>query len=332
MSASSGETEFLFCFRINRTTFFLLVVITIAIGIIYIPIPPTSQSYYCITLNNKMIELDMTLITATVATDSTAASQEKLQQVSSSISPTLPMGPSLASASRPTPRRVRFPDDDNSLQIVHSYPKDYTKKDEHKIWHTKDALHKIKIYNFAVMKSNHHEMDLACGVGDTHNTHTLESDDDDWTWRGFEYILHRVPRKQFRLEHTMGVIHFQRLLGGSSFDGRALADYASHSSAASGSLARAYLQAQQDAQVCWGGDQPKQSSGKTMAEDDDTPSVVSVSSSEQSLSSSCECSMDAASLDGTMSLDAPLAEALPQRPFLNTMGKVCRSIMSSSSS
>ena len=79
-----------------------------------------------------------------------------------------------------------------------------------------------------------------------------KGDDDDWTWRGFEHILHRLPRKLTRREHASNVIAFQKSLQQDfeiqDQEGNAmtLAAYAANSTFTNGGEARAQSQAIQD--------------------------------------------------------------------------------------
>jgi len=131
-------------------------------------------------------------------------------------------------------------DEDNFAQVWYS-DKDFEvmRKAEHKM---------IKFYrnqhDFASTVVSVPQDNAAAKKGD--------DDDDDWTWRGFEHILHRLPRKLTRREHASNVIAFQKSLQQDfeiqDQEGNAmtLAAYAANSTFTNGGEARAQSQAIQD--------------------------------------------------------------------------------------
>jgi len=132
-----------------------------------------------------------------------------------------------------------------------------SKKDLGRIWYTHDDLNQIKIDSHTELLQ--HSKDIDKAKGDQENNSDASKpylastrfDTDDWSWRGFEYLLYKFPRLQKRKEHTLAVVEFQRTLNADSDatenPEKAIADFASSRTRESGCNKWAILLGKQDA-------------------------------------------------------------------------------------
>jgi len=209
-------------------------------------------------------------------------------------------------------RRVRFASDDQT--VTHSYEKCFSTKDEqHRIWYNAADLKQIKKDNYQGLMEHTKDVDRVCCLCDD-NILVSSLDQENWTWRGFEYVLHRSPRKELRLEHTRGVVAFQNCLGSNA--PLALAHFCANSSSTNGSLERALQQAQQDEQECHDEEQQQQQQQQQQKVDDnDTVSTAST------VESSCCSWHERTETDAAAAVDDILPFKTPIRRHATAFGK-----------
>ncbi|CAB9500162.1 expressed unknown protein [Seminavis robusta] len=137
----------------------------------------------------------------------------------------------------PSSRKVSFAESDSSNSVkvqIHFYDKECDEETIRQSWYNHQEYAAIKEGSFSIMREMKRRM-AQCG----HDYCPQEDypEDHQWTWRGFEYVLQRYPRKHMRLTHSDNVLHFQQVLERSC--PTALADYTANSSSACGSGDRA---------------------------------------------------------------------------------------------
>lgn len=142
------------------------------------------------------------------------------------------------------------------------------------MWYNRNDLKRIRQENRDALLQH-----IRCPVRVNQDVH-----ENDWTWRGFDYVRAPYQRTQLRKKHIQGVVNFYNVLGRSS--PLALADYARNSSHSNGSIDRAEMHGKQDEQaskeIHYG---PSAATGDRT--DDETTSTASSSSLEFSSDATC---------------------------------------------
>lgn len=168
----------------------------------------------------------------------TTYKEEEASSVDSPITVTAALPPSAT-----TTKGVHFRDWTSTL-IYQQFPSDFTLEErEISIWYSQPQLDHIRAQNQVDLQARASDVPEACArlaVGDARST----MDTGDWTWRGFDYALWRVPRTTLRKQHVAAVVTFankrkNNISGAAANDDVVVAAYALERSDAHGSEARA---------------------------------------------------------------------------------------------
>jgi len=184
--------------------------------------------------------------------------------------------------------RVRFRDDSVHNRVVYEYRKEYTPEEAAGLWYTPHDLDRIRASNVAQLSAR--TSDIARASAPWCDSNSGSFDSPDWTWRGFDYVLRRVPRNALRRAHCQSVLRFQKTGGSSASSSsvEALAVSAVEDSESHGSQARAHriaLQDEEEARAYLERRRP----GEHQQEEDEDDATASLSSVDSVESTNGDC-------------------------------------------
>lgn len=141
----------------------------------------------------------------------------------------------LPKATEKPSRRVSF----SNKRSVRRYKKNYNESDYNKIWYSRCEINAINEENSKALKKESKKAGR-----DRRSRHFIDTD--EWSWRGFEYAIHKYGKQGVKTDHTDTVLRFQNKMQRKRSRASALADHTRNSSVSNGSTLRARSNAIRD--------------------------------------------------------------------------------------
>ena len=140
-------------------------------------------------------------------------------------------------------KKVRF-DDLHNQTFVYAANDFWLEGSNNLLWYSKPELDQIRAHNHQQLKARTADIARARKLG--HPTIYEFDEEEDWTWRGLEYVLWKSPRTALRLQHANRLVEWQRGLSKTDVQSELLAALARKSTVQNGCEERARRMGQAD--------------------------------------------------------------------------------------